>query len=276
MKRNWTTVFCVLLAAGLQVIGETPYQRAEIAYRGKISAVHANPISEYTPIPMVFRLYNSIDGTEVFWGRKLSVAMRSNGTFAVKLGDHIGTAVSSARHASLVEALAATTDPYIGLTPGSSSDSDASLEFPVRQRLVPVPEVRRAHYARVSDLMSLSTLICGTLVADTVKAANVTVRTNDTLLASTDVSIALRQKGAENILSVDGAPLEFNRFDPPMTEMSPASGSVSNAAEVAMIAICADDAESDVKSVGSVILLPGERPAQGAEVLMTQKFGEGK
>ena len=273
MMRNWTFAMCVLLAAGL-LADETPYQRAEIAYRGKISAVHANPISEYTPIPMVFRLYGSTNGTDVLWGRKLSVAMRSNGTFAVKLGDHVGTAVAGARYASLVEALAAAAEPCIGFTPGSSSDSDASLEFRKRQRLVSVPEVQRAHYARVSDLMSVSTLICGMLVADTVKAANATVRTNDTLIASTDVSLAL--SGADNILSVDGAPLEFTRFDPPMTEMIPASGSVSGAAEVAMIAICADDAESDVKSVCSAILLPGERSAEGVAVLMTQKFGEGE
>ena len=276
MKRRMTVAGCVwlALAGGALAEEETPYQAAEIAYRGRISAVDANPISEYTPIPMVFRLYDGETDDTVLWGRKLSVAMKPNGVFSVKLGDRSGTAVAGARCASLAAALAVAKDPHVGLTPGSSSDSDASLEFKARQRVVSVPAVHRAQMARQAEVMNVSTLICGPLVADAVRAANAVVRADDTLLKSTEVRLRLSDEGSNNVFRVGGSALTFTRFAPPMTEMKAAAGGAQGTAGAAAIAICADDSDSDVKAVSSVILQPGQ--SAGGEALMVQKFGEGE
>lgn len=240
-----------------------------IAYRGRIEAVDANALNEYTPIPMVFRLYASATGGKVLWGRKHSVPVDPNGVFNVVLADGSGVAVAGAAYGVLADALASTGGgAWIGLTPGNASDDDASLEFSPRQRIVAVPMAQRASVARASEHLEVPALVAGTLEV----RSNLTVRALD--IASTQNGIALsklRLAMGSGTLFVDKGVVFCKTFNPPMTAPTPVPETVaSQGSEVQCIAIGRDET-SDVKSVYAAFLPVLEKP--GRDVSHVQAVG---
>lgn len=239
-----------------------------IAYRGRIVAVQANATSEYTPIPMTFRLYGAETGGKVLWGRKHAVPVDTNGVFNVVLENGTGTAVAGAAFADLADALASTPDAWIGLTPGNVTDDDASLEFKPRQRIVAIPSVARAVVARASDRLEVETLVCDTLDV----GSDLTVRTLNAGSAADGLALSKLTLGANvGRLLVDGGAVRCQKFNPPMTPPTPV-GPDGLTEEVQRLAI-GTDASGDVASVYTAFLPVMEQPDD--DVTHVQLLGSG-
>ena len=235
-----------------------------IAYRGRIEAVQANATSEYTPIPMTFRLYGEETGGKALWGRKHAVSVDTNGVFNVVLKDDSGVAVAGTAFDDLAEALAATPDAWIGLTPGNVTDGDASLEFSPRQRIVAVPSVQRASVARAADRLQVPELVCNTLDV----RSNLTVRTLSIGSAADGIGLSkLKIEMGTGRLLVEGGAVRCRLFDPPMTALTLVA---HDADEVQRLAI-GTDATSDVPSVFATFL--PVQAAPGAGVTHVQQIG---
>lgn len=242
-----------------------------IAYRGRIEAVDANALNEYTPIPMVFRLYASATGGKVLWGRKHSVPLDTNGVFNVVLSDGSGVAVAGAAFDVLADALASTGGgAWIGLTPGNASDDDASLEFSPRQRIVAVPMVQRANVARASENLEVPALVAGTLNV----SSNLTVRELDVVGVQRGIALSkLRLVMGVGTLYVEDA-VRCRTFSPPMSAPMPVPEPIaSQGAEVQCLAIGQNgqDGSNDVKSVYTAFLPVLEKP--GRDVSHVQQVG---
>lgn len=259
------------LACGLALCAlPSPAFTQAIAYRGKLVADHANRISAYTPIPMVFRLYGQSEGGKVLWARKHSVAMNADGSFALMIGDDCGVAVRGAAYERIADALGAAKDgAWIGLTPGNAKDDDTSLEFVPRQRLSPVPQAYRAAVARQSDRLAATRISCTRLdVGESLVADTMSVPDGRTVSSLQDKRLLL----GEGELRVEGATLVFTSFDPPMTVMSKDPVATTDYPRLAIVKPF--DSESDVPSFGTRILLPGETIEESAAVHeMTQVLG---
>ena len=245
------------LLAGAFALGTlaAPAFTQAIAYRGKLTAVHANRISAYTPIPMVFRLYGQAEGGRVLWARKYSAKMEADGSFSLAVGDDFGVAVKGAAYEKLADALgAAKGNAWLGLTPGNATDDDASLEFRPRQQLASVPQAYRVALARTSDGLAAETISCTRLqIGSALDASTLTMPDGRVVESMQNKELRL----GEGEFRVEGAALVFTTFAPPLT--APARSEAVQPSDYPQLAVVRpdDDGASDVRAYGTKIVMPG-------------------
>ena len=262
MRKCLLPLSVVLCLATVEAFGFTE----GVAYHGRIEAVDANALNEYTPIPMTFRLYGSATGGTVLWGRRHAVPVDTRGVFDVVLGNGSGVAVAGAAFDDFAEALASVPETWIGLTPGNASDDDASLEFSPRQRIVAVPSVQRTTVARTSDLLTVPMFVCDTLDVQ----SNLTVRSLSVGRVSGGIGLSrVRLVLGDGTLRVENGAVSCSSFNPPMTPPSPAT---EQGIEVHRLAI-GTESSGDVESVYTTFI-PALRPVQEG-VTHVQQIGGG-
>lgn len=262
MRKYLRPLFAVLCLATATAFGFTE----GVVYHGRIEAVDANALNEYTPVPMTFRLYGSATGGTVLWGRRHAVPVNTNGVFDVILGSGSGVAVAGAAFDDFADALASVPGAWIGLTPGNASDDDVSLEFSPRQRIVAVPSVQRATVARTSDLLTVPMFVCDTLDVQ----SNLTVRSLSVGRVSGGIGLSrMRLVMGDGTLRVENGTIRCQPFNPPMTAPSPTT---EQGLEVHRLAI-GTETSSDVKSVYSTFV-PALKPV-GEGITHVQQIGSG-
>lgn len=103
-----------------------------INYQGRLLNSAGNNVADGT-YTVQFKIYNAATGSSFLWGASYTVVV-AGGYFNVMLGEG-GTAVAGATYASVTDALANTSTPYLGVTITADSSGPVSSPSEISPRL---------------------------------------------------------------------------------------------------------------------------------------------